>query len=69
MKRKLFTALVVIAALSLTACGEDSAMEEMDQLIQDTELNIEDSTTNTGNGNGGDGGNGSGGDGGGVGGD
>ncbi len=63
MKRKLFTALVVIAALSLTACGEDSAMEEMDQLIQDTELSTDEgATVDNGNGNGnGDGGNGNGG--------
>ncbi|WP_370087195.1 hypothetical protein [Ekhidna sp.] len=36
MKRKLFTALVIAGAMSLTACQEDAAMEE---LIQDTELN------------------------------
>ncbi|MEQ6165781.1 hypothetical protein AAOE16_01190 [Ekhidna sp. MALMAid0563] len=36
MKRKLFTALAIVAALSFTACSEDAAMEE---LIQDTELN------------------------------
>ncbi|MEQ9467296.1 MAG: hypothetical protein RLN88_07780 [Ekhidna sp.] len=36
MKRKLFTALVIVGALSLTACQEDAAMEE---LLQDTELN------------------------------
>ena len=68
MKRKLFTALVVIAALSLTACGEDSAMEEMDQLIQDTELTTE--PNDAGNGTGGaDGGQNGSGSGSGVGGD
>ena len=36
MKRKLFTAFVIIGAISLTACQEDTAMDE---LIQDTELN------------------------------
>ena len=36
MKRKLFTVLVVLGAISLTACQEDAAMEE---LLQDTELN------------------------------
>ncbi|MEQ8626158.1 hypothetical protein [Ekhidna sp.] len=47
MKRKLFTALAIVAALSFTACSEDAAMEE---LIQDTEL---DATTD-GDGDGGD---------------
>lgn len=36
MKRKLFTAFVVVGALSLMSCQEDAAMEE---LLQDTELN------------------------------
>ncbi len=36
MKRKLFTALVIAGALSLTACQEDAAMEE---LVDDIELN------------------------------
>lgn len=35
MKRKILTALVIAAGLSLTACQEDPAMDE---LIQDTEL-------------------------------
>ncbi|WP_424963970.1 hypothetical protein [Ekhidna sp.] len=38
MKRKLFTALAIVAALSFTACSEDAAMEE---LIEDTELNAQ----------------------------
>ncbi|MEO9485175.1 MAG: hypothetical protein ABJG47_17080 [Ekhidna sp.] len=41
MKRKLFTAFVILGALSLTACQEDAAMEE---LLQDTELNATDGT-------------------------
>lgn len=35
MKRKLFTALVILGAISLTAC-EDQAMDE---ILQDTTLN------------------------------
>ena len=41
MKRKLFTAFVMIGAISLTACQEDTAMDE---LIQDTELTNPDRT-------------------------
>ena len=36
MKRKLFTAFVILGSLAFTACQEDAAMEE---LLQDTELN------------------------------
>ena len=49
MKRKLFTALVILGAISLTACQEDAAMDE---LIQNTEL---DSIEGNGDGDGGDG--------------
>ncbi len=40
MKRKLFTALVILGAISLTACQDDT----MDELLQDTTLE----TTTTG---------------------
>ncbi|WP_425391927.1 hypothetical protein [Ekhidna sp.] len=39
MKRKLFTAaLLIVGALSFTACSEDPAMEE---LVEDIEINAE----------------------------
>ncbi|WP_436517046.1 hypothetical protein [Ekhidna sp. To15] len=44
MKRKLFTAFVILGSLGFTACQEDAAMEEMEQLLQDTELNAIDGT-------------------------
>ena len=55
MKRKLFTALVIVGALSLTACQEDPAMDE---LIVDTEMTAE--VDGNGNGSGGNGSGGSG---------
>ncbi|MFK7953445.1 MAG: hypothetical protein AB8B73_11410 [Ekhidna sp.] len=36
MKRKLLTLLIVIGGFAMSACQEDSTMDE---LIQDTELN------------------------------
>ena len=36
MKRKLFTALAILALFTFTACQEDAAMEE---LVDDIELN------------------------------
>jgi predicted small lipoprotein YifL len=36
MKRKLFTALAILALFTFTACQEDAAMEE---LVNDIELN------------------------------
>lgn len=43
MKRKLFTAFVILGSLAFTACQEDAAMEE---LLEDTELNaVENSGT------------------------
>ena len=54
MKRKVLTALVLAGGLFLTACQEDTTMDE---LIQDTET---DTTLTTGNGgSGGSGGSGS----------
>lgn len=41
MKRKLFTAFVILGSLAFTACQEDTAMEE---LLEDTELNAVDGT-------------------------
>lgn len=41
MKRKLFTAFVILGALSLSACA-DTAMDEMEQLLEDTELQATD---------------------------
>lgn len=65
MKRKLIAALVVISALSLTACQED--VSEINTLIDETEMNNMDdgngdgnnggSSSGTGNGSGGTGGN------------
>lgn len=49
MKRKLLTALIIVAGLSFTACAD----ETMDELIQDTELN-EANTASDGGSNGGD---------------
>ncbi len=46
MKRKLFTAFVILGSLAFTACQD----EAMDELIQDTELNAVE-----GEGDGGDG--------------
>lgn len=45
MKRKLLTALIMISALSFTACQEDSAMEE---LVDDIELTQTSNTTGNG---------------------
>lgn len=43
MKRKLFTAFVILGSLAFTACQEDAAMEE---LLEDTELTaVENSDT------------------------
>lgn len=39
MKRKLFTAFLILGSIAFTACQEDEAME---QLLQDTELNATD---------------------------
>ena len=55
MKRKFFTALVIAGGLFLTACQEDTTMEE---LIENTEMSID---KNSGTGEGGSGGQGSGG--------
>lgn len=41
MKRKLFTAFVILGSIAFTACQEDAAMEE---LLQNTELNAVDGT-------------------------
>lgn len=58
MKKKLLTAVVVaVAAFSFTACQEDATLDEMDQMIQDTEMTTDPKDTGSGNGSqgGGDG--------------
>ena len=50
MKRKALTALIALAAFAFTACQEDATLEEMDQLIDDTEMTTGDRTGNGGNG-------------------
>lgn len=53
MKRKFLSALVITAALFLTACQED---DTMDELIQDTNsISFEDGTGNGGSGDQGNG--------------
>ena len=67
MKRKLLSALIIVAGLSFTACQD----ETMDELIQDTELNETTESSeggSTGSGGTNDPGNGDGGVGGGSGG-
>ena len=39
MKRKLFTAFVILGSIAFTACQEDAAMQE---LLEDTELTAAD---------------------------
>lgn len=51
MKRKLLTALIIIAGVSFTACQD----ETMDELIQDTELNEANTAADNGSGSGGNG--------------
>ncbi|MEP1033120.1 hypothetical protein [Ekhidna sp.] len=51
MKRKLFTAFVILGSLAFTACQEDAAMEE---LLQDTELNAIEGESTTDDGDDGD---------------
>lgn len=50
MKRKLFTAFVILGSLAFTACQEDTVMEEM---LEDTELNAVE-VESTGDGDDGD---------------
>ncbi len=52
MKRKFFTALVIAGGLFLTACQEDTTMEE---LIENTEMSIDKNSGTDGGGNGGQG--------------
>ncbi len=49
MKRKFLTALVIAGGLFLTACQEDSTMDE---LIENTEMNAMQGDNGTGSGSG-----------------